>query len=365
VFELSNLFEEVTIKGLKLRNRIIRSATTSAWSRPDGVLRQEIIDLLSKLASGEVGLIIKGHLYVLDSGKAFVGQAGISNDDHIPILKKLTESIHNNGGVIAAQLSHAGLNSSLNRVGPSDYVGSTGSLERVTGNALTSDEIWKIVFAFGDGAERALEAGFDAIQIHGAHGWLISEFLSKTFNRRDDEWGGDLERRMKILREVIDEIKKRVRVPLFLKINCDDFIPNSFTLEDSKYVSKELSSRGIDLLEISGGSYLGQKKGLRENARIKDDPILSEAYYAGYASEIKKVVGDTKTALVGGIRNRACMDRIIECKIADMISMCRPFIKEQDLTSKLKAGKTGADCTSCNRHSEIMRKMMLHCPLDC
>jgi 2,4-dienoyl-CoA reductase-like NADH-dependent reductase (Old Yellow Enzyme family) len=125
-----------------------------------------------------------------------------------------------------------------------------------------------------------------------------------------------------------------------------------------------MSSRGIDLLEISGGSYLGQIEELRELARIKDDPILSEAFYAGYAAEIKKVVGDTKTALVGGIRTRACMDRIIECGIADMISMCRPFIKEQDLVKKLKVGKPGADCISCNRHSEIMRKMMLHCPLD-
>ena len=125
-----------------------------------------------------------------------------------------------------------------------------------------------------------------------------------------------------------------------------------------------ISSQGIDLLEISGGSYLGQVEELREQARIKDDPILSEAYYAGYAAEIKKVVGDTITALVGGIRTRACMERIIDCGIADMISMCRPFIKEQDLVLKLKEGQLGAECISCNRHSEIMRKMMLHCPLD-
>jgi 2,4-dienoyl-CoA reductase-like NADH-dependent reductase (Old Yellow Enzyme family) len=102
--------------------------------------------LLTRLAAGEVGLIIKGHLYVLDSGKAYIGQAGITSDDHIPMLKKLTESIHDNGGVIAAQLSHAGLNSSLNRVGPSDYEGPTDSLEMVTGRALTGDEIWETVY---------------------------------------------------------------------------------------------------------------------------------------------------------------------------------------------------------------------------
>jgi 2,4-dienoyl-CoA reductase-like NADH-dependent reductase (Old Yellow Enzyme family) len=150
------------------------------------------------------------------------------------MLKKLTEAIHSFGGVISAQLSHAGLNSSLNRLGPSDYEGVVRS-NLIKGRELSSEEIWEIVYAFGDGAERAVEAGFDMVQIHGAHGWLISEFLSRFFNRRNDEWGGDLDRRMKILFEVYDEIRKRIgwNIPLSLKLNCDDFIPNSFTVDDS------------------------------------------------------------------------------------------------------------------------------------
>lgn len=364
MFKMSELFEPFQIGELILRNRVVRSATTSAWSKPNGVLRPGIIALLTKLAEGEVGLIIKGHMYVIESGKAYTGQAGIDSETHLPMLKKLTNSIHSAGGVISAQLSHAGINSSINRLGPSEYEGIIRS-RQIKARGLSSDEIWEIVYAFGDGAEKAVEAGFDAIQVHGAHGWLISEFLSRYFNKRDDEWGGDLNRRMKILHEIFDEIRKRVgqKIPLSLKMNCDDFIPNSFTIDDSRIVAEKMSEKKIDLLEISGGSYLGQVVELREAARFKSDPILSEAYYASYAAEIKKQVGKTVTALVGGIRSLACMEKIVENKVADLVSMCRPFIRDQDLVKKLKSEVNGSKCLSCDRHREVMGKSMLHCPI--
>ncbi len=360
---MSELFETFQIRDLTLRNRIIRSATTSGWSKPDGVLRPEIVETLTRLAEGEVGLIIKGHMYVIESGKAYVGQAGITSESHLPMLQKLTNSIHSAGGVIMAQLSHAGINSSLNRLGPSDYAGTVRS-NNIKARGLSSDEIWEIVYAFGDAAEKSVMAGFDAIQIHGAHGWLVSEFLSRYFNKRDDEWGGNLNRRMKILHEVFDEIRRKIgrKIPLSLKMNCDDFIPDSFTIDDSRIVAEEMSKKEIDLLEISGGSYLGQIVELRERARL-NDPVLSEAYYAGYAAEIKKHVGKMLTALVGGIRSLACMEKIVDSNIADLVSMCRPFIRDQDLVIRLKSGESCSMCSSCDRHREVMRKSMLHCPI--
>ena len=362
---MSILFEPFEVGGLELRNRIVRSATTSAYSRPDGVLRPEIVDLLVRLAEGEVGLIVKGHLYVMETGKAFVGQAGIDGEAQLPMLRRLTEAVHAAGGVIAAQLNHAGINSEIERAGPSAYDGPTRSLARVRARALTSDEVWGIVEAFGDGAERAMEAGFDGVQIHGAHGWLISQFLSRSLNRRDDEWGGDLERRMRLLSEVHDAVRERVgrSTPVMLKMNCDDFSPDGFTIDDSIRVAKAICRRGLDLLEVSGGSYVDQRMELRDRARLKEDPVLSEAHFAGYAAEIKKAVGDTTTSIVGGIRSLACMEAIVERGVADMVSMCRPFIREQDLVKKLKRGQARAACTSCDRHGEIMRKAMLHCPV--
>jgi 2,4-dienoyl-CoA reductase-like NADH-dependent reductase (Old Yellow Enzyme family) len=166
---MSILFEPFKIGNVVLRNRFIRSATTSAYSKPNGVLRPQIIDLYRRLAEGEVGLILKGHLYVLETGRAFVGQAGIDSEAQLPMLKTLTETVHHLGGVIVAQLNHAGINSEIERAGPSEYDGSTRSLEMVKARALTSDEIWDIVEAFGEGADRAMEAGFDGVQIHGAH----------------------------------------------------------------------------------------------------------------------------------------------------------------------------------------------------
>lgn len=363
---MSILFEPFKIGRLELRNRFIRSATTSAWSEPNGVLRPEIIGLYERLAEGEVGLIVKGHLYVMEPGKAYIGQAGIDSEAQLLMLKRLTETVHAHGGVISAQLNHAGINSAIDRAGPSEYDGPTQSLERVRARALTSEEVWGIVEAFGDGADRAMEVGFDCVQIHGAHGWLISQFLSRSLNRRNDEWGGDLKRRMRLLMEVYDEIRGRVGrgTPVLLKMNCDDFSPEGFTIDDSTRVAEAVCRRGLDLLEVSGGSYIDQRPELRERARLKDDSVLSEAHFAGYALEIRKVVGETLTSIVGGVRSLACMRAIVERGVADMVSMSRPFIREQDLVKKLREGQCRAACISCDLHREIMRKTMLHCPVE-
>ncbi len=202
---MSVLFEPFRIASMEIRNRFIRSATTSYWSDDQGVVRPEIISLYRNLARGGVGLIVKGHLYVADSGKAHVGMAGISSDVHIPKLRELTDAVHENDGKIVAQLNHAGYNSIVDRAGPSEYDGGGWNAR-----ALSMDEIGAIVEAFGEAADRAMDAGFDGVQIHGAHGYLISQFLSGLANRRDDEYGGSLENRMRLLEEVYDGMRDRV-----------------------------------------------------------------------------------------------------------------------------------------------------------
>nr|NIV43936.1 NADH:flavin oxidoreductase [Candidatus Bathyarchaeota archaeon] len=176
---MSLLFEPFRIGSIEIRNRFIRSATTSYWSTTRGILRTKVIDLYRRLAKGGVGLVITGHLYVKDSGKAHVGMAGISNDYHIPKLRTLTREVHKNEGKIAAQLNYGGLHNLVDKAGPSRYL-MDGSKTR----ALAAEEILDIVEAFGEAAERAMIAGFDGVQIHGAHGYLISQFLSRLVNRR-------------------------------------------------------------------------------------------------------------------------------------------------------------------------------------
>ena len=358
---MSLLFEPLKIGSLELRNRIIRSATTSYWSDKQGIVRSEIIDLYRRLAKGGVGLIIKGHLYVKDSGKAHVGMAGISNDYHIPKLRELTAEVHRNDGKIIAQLNHAGIYSIVDKAGPSQYKVKTNKAR-----TLSSEEIHDIIEDFGEAADRAIAAGFDGVQIHGAHGYLISQFLSRLANRRNDEWGGNLENRMRLLLEVYNAIRARVggNVPVLLKINCDDFSPNGFTIEDSVKVAEAICKRGLQAIEVSGGG-IGRKEDLRDRAR-SSDPELDEASFAGHAAKIRRATQPTPMALVNSIRSIKCMEVIIKKDLADLISLSRPFIKEPDLVKRLERGQKAATCTSCDVciSKEVFSRMMLRCHLD-
>jgi len=357
---MSVLFEPYKIGTMEIRNRFVRSATTSYWSDERGIVRPEIIDLYRRLSEGGVGLIVKGHLYVTDQGKAHNGMAGISSDKQVPMLKRLTSAVRARGGKIVAQINHAGIYSRTDRAGPSEYEG-----DGWKARALSSEEVWGVVEAFGEAAERAMEAGFDGVQIHGAHGYLISQFLSKVVNRRDDEWGGDLDDRMRLLLEVYDEIRTRLRgAPVLLKMNCDDFSPDGFTVDDSIRVAQAICRRGLDALEMSGGG-VEQQRELRERAR-SSDPDLAEASFAGHAARIREATRPTPMALVNGIRARRCMEAIVEKGVADLVSMSRPFIREPDLVERLGAGQEAATCTTCDACSsrEVFGKMMLRCHLD-
>ncbi|HUS77529.1 MAG TPA: NADH:flavin oxidoreductase [Patescibacteria group bacterium] len=355
---MSALFKPFRIGSLEIRNRFMRSATTSAWSNERGIVNSEIIELYRRLSEGGVGLIVKGHLYVMDSGKAHKGMAGISHDFHVPKLKELTDTVHEHGGSIAAQLNHAGYNHAPDRAGPSEY-GGTGWRSR----AMSIDEIQTVIEAFGDAADRAFQAGFDGVQIHGAHGYLVSQFLSREANTRSDEWGGSLENRMRLLREIYGEIRGRLGkgVPVLIKINCDDFSPEGFTIEDSVKVAKALARWGIDLMEVSGGG-MGRQQALRSRAG-SDDPRLIEADFAGYAAKIRGTTGSTQTALVSGIRSIPCMEAILDLGIADVVSMSRPFIREPNLVKKLWEGQGSVKCTTCGlcQTDDAFSKTMLRC----
>ena len=360
-FDMSSLFKPFKIGSMEIKNRFMRSATTSYWSDDQGIIRPEIINLYSRLAAGDIGLIVKGHLYVKDSGKAHNGMAGISHDYHIPNLRKLTDEVHKYDAKIIAQLNHGGLYSIVDKVGPSRYVSDDGEARQ-----LTSEEINEIVEAFGKAAERAITAGFDGVQIHGAHGYLISQFLSRLVNQRSDEWGGNLKKRMRLLLKVYRSIREKIgdSLPVLLKINCDDFSSKSFTIEDSVNVSEVICNKGLNAIEVSGVGVDSQ-----QNLRIRAqslDPELSEAAFSGYALKIKEVTRLTPVALVNGIRSLKCMKAIIDKDVADLISMCRPFIREPDLVKQLKSGQKKTTCTSCGGciSNEVFGKMMLRCHLD-
>ena len=357
---MSTLFKPFKIGSMDIKNRFMRSATTSYWSDERGIIQPEIITLYRKLAMGDVGLIVKGHLYVKDSGRAHVRMAGISHDYHIPQLKKLTDEVHKYGSKIIAQLNHGGINSLIDKAGPSPYL-----VEHEATRALSSDDIHKIIEAFGKAAERAIIAGFDGVQIHGAHGYLISQFLSRKVNRRTDEWGGNLENRMRLLLQVYEEIRDKIGkdLPVLLKINCDDFSPKGFTIKDSMKVTEVICKKGLNVIEVSGGG-LGRKKNLRIRSQ-SHNPKLREAIFAGYAKTIREVAQPTPLALVNSIRSLECMETLLTEGIADLISMSRPFIREPNLIKNFMLGQKKATCTSCDEciSEKVFSKMMLGCHL--
>ena len=202
---MPGLFETTTLNGIELKNRFVRSATYEAMAELDGRVTDQLCTYMADLSSGTIGLIITGHAHVTMEGQAGPRQVGIYCDEMVDGLKKMTSAVHTNGGVIALQLGHAGKKG----IGKDEYAprGATDVFEAgiKTVTAMTVNDIKRTVLAFGDAAARAVKAGFDAIQIHAAHGYLLSQFLSPHYNKRNDSYSGNLQNRARFLLEVYQE----------------------------------------------------------------------------------------------------------------------------------------------------------------
>lgn len=355
------LFETYNLAGLELKNRIVRSATYEKRADIDGFVTDSIIDFYSGIVRGGAGLIITGNALVHTSGRSVPNMLCIHNNFYIQKLKQLTDVVHSLGGRIFIQLVHGGRQCFPSLLGgqlpiaPSEvYDPST----KIAPREMTNEEIWEVIDAFGQAAGRALEAGFDGIQIHGAHGYLVNEFLSPHTNRRNDYWGGDDERRFHFLEEVYESMRKETgyAVPIIIKMNADDFVEGGLSPYESLNIAKRLESLGINAVEISGGMYESGSKTARLNIKNPED----EAYFKE-ASTLFKSELNISVILVGGIRSRQVAEDILQKKQADLIAMSRPLIREPDLPNKFKDGKEKADCISCNGCMKFMKLDMVKC----
>lgn len=355
------LFEPFNLSGIELKNRIVRSATYEKRANIDGFVTDGLIDFYKELTKGGVGLIITGNALVHVSGRSVPQMICIHNDHYIDRLRNLTDAIHNLGGKIVIQLVHGGrqcfpvLLGGERPLAPSEvYDPST----KVMPKEMTNENIWEIIEAFGDAARRAMYAGFDGVQIHGAHGYLISEFLSPHTNRRNDYWGGDEERRFHFLEEVYKTMRREVgnNYPIFIKMNANDFIEGGLTPGESLRIAKRLEELGIDAIEISGGMYESGSKTAQPNILNKDQ----EAYFREYSRFFKQEL-NVPIILVGGIRSKDVAEDILQKKDADLIALSRPLIREPDLPNKFLAGKEKADCISCNGCMKFMKLDVVRC----
>ena len=344
------LFEQKNIGTMTIKNRFVRSATAESAADEHGMINHKLFSIYRDLAKGDVGLIITGHAYIQPNGRCRNPQTGIYKDDFLPSLKELTNEVHKTSPdcKIAIQIAHAGrqaVNDSVaDPVAPSAV---TDTSTGITPRAMTEDEIEECIENFVKATERAKLAGFDGVQIHSAHGYLISSFNSPRTNLRNDKWGGNLENRMRFLLETYRRIRSKVGddYPVFVKLNVTDCVDGGVEIDESSQIAKILSEEGIDAIEISGGTYESRGKGAVRTRIRKPE---QEAYFLPYAEKIKEVISDVPLILVGGIRSASVMERILTEDKADFISLCRPFIREPDLVEKIKNGKDKVDCISCN-----------------
>jgi 2,4-dienoyl-CoA reductase-like NADH-dependent reductase (Old Yellow Enzyme family) len=313
----------------------------------DGRPLSALLSLYKELAMGGVGLIISGHMYIHPGGKAHPEMTGIYSDDLLPDLVELVNVVHAAGCKVAVQVNHGGMQCSDEAVpeliAPSSIVApSSGRKTR----AMTNREIEEVIDAFGKSARRVKQAGFDGVQIHAAHGYLISQFLSPYTNQREDEWGGNAENRKRFLLCVVQEVRRQVGVdyPVFIKLGLMDGIDGGLTLDQGVEVAASIGEYGIDGIEISGG--IGGKTLV--NARKGINSPEKEAYFLPFAERVRGVTS-LPLLLVGGLRSRSVMERILESGTADFISLCRPLINDPYFPQKLRNGsleKSG--CLSSN-----------------
>ncbi len=343
---MSKLFETSEINGMQLSNRFMRSATWEGLAADDGACTPEFVDFYLQLAKGGVGLIITSHTFVRSDGRGTPRQLGLHTDELIPGLKDLTNAVHQYESRIAVELSHAGILTNAKLTGRTPKaVSAVEQFNQDPVSELSHEDIQEIINAFALAAKRAQKAGFDAVQIHAAHGFLMNQFLSPAFNKRTDEYGGSIENRSRALKEVLKRMRSAVGsgYPILVKLNSDDVIEGGLNIEDAVQVGKMLQAEGIDAIEISGGTII-----TGDHCRKEIDTEDKEAYWRDAAKTFKQNL-ETPLILVGGVRSFQLAGRLLDEGYADYISMSRPFIREPDLINHWASGDLSkATCLSDN-----------------
>ena len=391
----SIVFTPARIGQLEIKNRLVRSATFESAATSKGEISDFLVDLYSTLAKGGMGLIITGYAGVYSKALAPDLSIRADHDDFIASLRKIPKAVHESAPDcrVMLQLVHPG----RQVIHPEDVVklvpvlppalltyiqkhpevmAPPREVPRVveptapsavydatfdrTPRALTLDEIKEIIEAFAEGARRAQEAGFDGIQLHAAHGYLLSTFLSPRTNQREDQYGGSTENRTRIIKDIYQLARRKVGdlFPILIKINTTDFLPGGIDLNEAVRVGKILSDVGFAAIETSGGMWeavtrreeeLGWLPLMVPESRTNINVQGQEAYFLQGGKALKENTNATVIA-VGGFRSFSKIEEVLNSKTVDFISMSRPFIRQPDLPALWRSedAPDKAECISCN-----------------
>jgi 2,4-dienoyl-CoA reductase-like NADH-dependent reductase (Old Yellow Enzyme family)/thioredoxin reductase len=357
-----NLFSPFRIGNLELKNRIVMPPMATNFAGEDGSVNGRHIDYYVKRAKGGVGYITFEHTGILRQGRAFPNMALIDSDQNIPSFRKLAEAIHQENGKIFIQINHAGRQTSASVTGSPIVAPSAVPcpVRKEMPKELSHEEIQHIIEAFGTAALRVKEAGADGVEIHMAHGYLINQFLSPFSNKREDEYGGDADRRMRMAVEVLRQVRNAVGpdFPVLCRLSADEYVEGGLRLEDTKEIAKALERNGVDALHVSAC--------VAASGYLNHPPYYAEeGIFAHLAQGVKSVVHIPVIA-VGRIRTPELANQILEENKADLISMGRALIADPNLPMKALHDRREEiiPCISCNRCILSIRKGALQCAVN-
>ncbi len=348
------LFAPGRIGRLALRNRILMAPMEKNLATAAGAVTQRYIDYVEARAAGGAALILLESMYVHPAGRNHLHQLGIHDDALVPGYRRLVEACHRHGALVGAELQFAGRETSAAVTGTQPVAPSPVPCLTLAGGetprALTVEEIAAIVGDFAAAARRAVAAGFDAIEVHGAHGYLIGQFLSPYANRREDEYGGDFERRLRFPREVIAAIRGAVgpEMPLLYRLSAEEHVEGGLTLADICKIVPRLEAAGIDALDVSSGIY--------ESAMWMVQPMeMEQGCLAPLAREIRRAVS-IPVSVAGRISDAHVAEHILEAGDADFVTLGRALHADPEMPRKSREGREReiCYCVACLKCSDLL-----------
>lgn len=345
----TKLFSPGTIGGLTTKNRLVMPPMVRNYADRNGRVTDRYVDHIERIAEGGVGTMILEASFIAPEGKGFVNELGIHSDSMIPGLKRLVAAAHAHGAMIGPQLYHAGRQTSQKIIGVQPVAPSaipdpsSGELPR----ELSVSEIKRLVAQYAQAAMRAKMAGCDFVEIHGAHGYLITQFLSAFSNQRTDEYGGTTEKRLRFLLDVFGAVRTAVgeKFPITVRLSGDEMVPTGLTIKDTVLIAKRLEDAGANALHISVGNYASYARGMMIPPMAIDDAPL-----VPLAEEVKKAVHIPVIA-VAKIRNPKLAEKIITNNQADFVAIGRTLLADPDWPEKVRTGRLNEinPCIACNQ----------------
>jgi 2,4-dienoyl-CoA reductase-like NADH-dependent reductase (Old Yellow Enzyme family) len=363
--EKPSLFTPGKIGPLTLKNRVLMASMTTRTADKDGFVTEDSIAYYAARASGGVGLITVEMAAPERAGKHRHFELGISDDKFVPGLRKLVDAIHDAGSKAGIQLGHGGGHTRVDVSGEAPiapsaipHVVQEGHTETIIPEEMSIERIAQTVRAFADAAVRAQQAGFDMVEIHAAHGYLISQFLTPLENQRTDQYGGSLENRARFGLEILKEVKAAApQLAVIFRLNGDDFFGDGLVFEEAKQVAVRAAEDGAHAIHMSGGHYRSQP-----SAAIMIPPMgTAETPFLHYADEVRKAV-NVPVITVGRMGHPGQAIAAIENGHADFVALGRPLLADPEWVQKAESGKSVRLCLACNTCVDGMREgKRLHC----